>query len=61
MKPRVKQVIQDCADVMEACADQISTGCYISPAELNAVASQLTEYAAKARVVIMRWEGNHET
>ncbi len=44
--------LDDCQDVMDAAANQLSSGGYIDPVKLNATARQLAEYASQARMVI---------
>jgi len=46
------QAADDCQAVMDAAANQLSTGEYVSPTELEAVARQLSEYAMKARAAL---------
>lgn len=53
MTEELKKALDDCQAVMDAVANQISSGGYIDPAELKASADQLAEYAMRAREAIL--------
>ena len=52
--PELLETLDNCQQVMDAAAGQISSGEYIDPAELQAVADQLAEYAMHARAAIAK-------
>ncbi len=48
----LEAALDDCQGVMDACAVQLMADGWIDPAELQATADQLAEYAMKARDAI---------
>ena len=46
--------LNDCQEVMDAAASQLSDGAYISHEELIATAKQLAEYAMQARAAVAK-------
>ena len=55
--PDLLKALQDCQEIMDACADQFCTGEYIDPAEVQATCNQLAEHAMKARAAIAKATG----